>query len=430
MEAVEAVNLTPSPSPDGVSGDELSDSSLNLSSSFINAENYITIKEGCQSAFTIDELSEAITRCKKLVLESEQCSDERKWFVRRLIELRHRLEQAKENENAKPTSEIEETLVRLGHNFKLQPPPTPSTKKVYCDYCCGSIWNVVQSYYRCIDCRYKCHDKCSQLFHRVCPILMLSEVPKYEERICPEEGLDKQCYRCEECQARISFTLSKGYLGNPFSSANSLMEARKCDYNGKYYCRNCHWGTLSVIPARILRNWEFEPHMVSRASFQLIKMARHRPIISLDPRIYSKIDDLRIIKKMREELLHMRHYIATCRVSLETGFLKELEWGNSLIHSTELFTLEDLIAVKNGTFLPQIEAIHERLRTHIKSTCEVCKGRGFLCSYCLADDAIYPFDAETAICSECNSVRHKHCAYKSPDCPKCLRKKRAQSSSE
>ncbi|KAF6200779.1 hypothetical protein GE061_005225 [Apolygus lucorum] len=133
---------------------------------------------------------------------------------------------------------------------------------------------------------------------------------------------------------------------------------------------------------------------------------------------------------MREELLHMKHYIATCRVSLETGFLKELEWGNSLIHSTELFSLEDLIAVKEGTFLPQIEAIHQRLRTHIKSTCEVCRGRGFHCLYCHANDTIFPFDPETSICPECSTVLHKHCAYKSPDCPKCLRKKRAQSSSE
>lgn len=37
--------FTPSPSPEGNSGDDLSDSATNLSSISINAENYITVKE-------------------------------------------------------------------------------------------------------------------------------------------------------------------------------------------------------------------------------------------------------------------------------------------------------------------------------------------------------------------------------------------------
>ncbi|BET02350.1 DUF4206 [Nesidiocoris tenuis] len=425
MEFPDASGLTPSPSPDGLSGDELSDSSP-LPSNFINAENYITIKEGCQSAFTIEELSEAIARCKKLVLESEQCSEERKWFVRRLIELRHRLEQTKENASSKSSPEIEESFVRLGHNLKIQSPPVPSTKKVYCDFCCGSIWNVVQSFYRCIDCRYKCHEKCARLFHRICPILTLSENPRYEDRICPEEGLDKQGYRCAECQTRISFTISKGYLGNPFSSANSSLEARKCDYTGKYYCQNCHWGTLSYVPARIVHNWEFEPQPVCRAAYQLIKMSRSRPIIQLDSKLYSLIDDLATIKKMREELMRMKCYIATCRLSQETGLFKELEWGKNLIHNKEYLSLDDLLSIKNGTLIAKIEAIHNRLQTHIKETCEVCKGRAFICLKCPSPEPIFPFDLNIYVCPQCQNVQHKHCWLKQNDCPKCVRRLKAQ----
>lgn len=40
-----------------------------------------------------DELEQAIARCRELVLESEQCSVERKWLVRHLIELRLRLQE-------------------------------------------------------------------------------------------------------------------------------------------------------------------------------------------------------------------------------------------------------------------------------------------------------------------------------------------------
>lgn len=35
-------------------------------------------------------------RCKDLVLESDQCSPERKWLVRHLIELRLRLQECRE----------------------------------------------------------------------------------------------------------------------------------------------------------------------------------------------------------------------------------------------------------------------------------------------------------------------------------------------
>lgn len=45
---------------------------------------------------TEEELLKAITRCKDLVLDSAQCSLERKWLVRHLIELRLRLQECRE----------------------------------------------------------------------------------------------------------------------------------------------------------------------------------------------------------------------------------------------------------------------------------------------------------------------------------------------
>ena len=84
-----------------------------------------------------------------MVLESEECSEERKWFVRRLIELRHRLEQAKESEISKMIQDPEESFVKLGHHFQIEYLPTSTTNK-YVDRYCGTIWNVVKSYYQCL----------------------------------------------------------------------------------------------------------------------------------------------------------------------------------------------------------------------------------------------------------------------------------------
>lgn len=45
---------------------------------------------------TEHELLKAINRCKELILENTECSVERKWIVRHLIELRFRLQEYKE----------------------------------------------------------------------------------------------------------------------------------------------------------------------------------------------------------------------------------------------------------------------------------------------------------------------------------------------
>ncbi len=44
---------------------------------------------------------------------------------------------------------------------------------------------------------------------------------------------------------------------------NGFGEPRHCDYNGAYYCGNCHWNDAMVIPARVIHNWDLETHKVS-----------------------------------------------------------------------------------------------------------------------------------------------------------------------
>lgn len=53
------------------------------------------IKEQCQLILdqnaSVDDLTNAIEKCKELVLSTDECSTERKWLVRHLVELRFRL---------------------------------------------------------------------------------------------------------------------------------------------------------------------------------------------------------------------------------------------------------------------------------------------------------------------------------------------------
>jgi len=36
---------------------------------------------------------------------------------------------------------------------------------------------------------------------------------------------------------------------------------RLCDYDGFYYCDDCHTNKIHFIPARIIYNWDFRPYL-------------------------------------------------------------------------------------------------------------------------------------------------------------------------
>lgn len=104
-----------------------------------------------------------------MVLNTKEYSDERKWLVRYLIELRLRLEEAREAEvehrklqpigtpqlsptkssvasNESCNNKTRDKRIILGHHFLLQPPATYILK---CDRCCRNVWGVLHLWYEC-----------------------------------------------------------------------------------------------------------------------------------------------------------------------------------------------------------------------------------------------------------------------------------------
>ena len=39
-------------------------------------------------------------------------------------------------------------------------------------------------------------------------------------------------------------------------------QVRQCDYTGLYYCSDCHHNEATIIPARVMHNWDFRPRKV------------------------------------------------------------------------------------------------------------------------------------------------------------------------
>ena len=77
-------------------------------------------------------------------------------------------------------------------------------------------------------------------------------------------------------------------IGN-FNYKGLLRGARFCEYTGKYHCHSCHSNEVSVIPARILFDWNFDNYRVSNRAKQFIEVLWREPIfdvLALNKQLY------------------------------------------------------------------------------------------------------------------------------------------------
>lgn len=362
---------------------------------------------------SLDDLHDMIEKCKQMVLDSVECTDERKWLVRRLIELRLRAQEIRESTD----SNLLETQVISGHHLVPQKYQIPSAGPTYCDHCSGAIWVMLQSWYICSDCGYSCHWKCLADIRRICAHVIASESGGYlfTKDICPEKGLSAQRYRCAECHTKISFE-------------TNWIEPRLCDYTGLYFCQRCHWNTLEVIPARVIRNWDMETRKVSRYAAQLLALLNKRPVLlleELNKKLFSLVPDLSLLKKLREELQMMKKYLVFCPVADTKGLPWKIGLRTHMLESSDNYSIKDLVDLQSGILMEEIRQAYDAMKSHITESCELCHARGHLCEICGNNEVIFPWNASAISCQKCNTVYHRVCWSKlNHYCPKCLRIKK------
>lgn len=352
------------------------------------------------SSATKEEVEKAVVQCKELILSSPQCSDERKWLVRYLIELRLRLQDLKDNDG-----QIRLKVSLKGHHFEQQ--TSTGNRKQYCDHCSGVIWSIVQGSYICNDCGYLCHYKCIDDVCRVCAHVVMTEKGYFEMSICPEKGLANQDYKCAECHTALTFK-------------DAWNEPRLCDYTGQYFCTTCHWNDQCAIPARVVHNWDWDKHNVSRIAFQMLMISWNRPYIdieSINPRLFNFIAELEWVHKMRRDLEWMRRYLCAC--SNGSSLLQPL--FIQLGDVNKKYSMAHLQAINDGTLETQLTELTEVCRDHI-TKCPLCSGKGYLCEVCTNNEVLYPFDSGAIMCEKCNSMYHRGCwLRKGQKCLKCAR---------
>lgn len=352
------------------------------------------------SEATKEDIEKAIIQSKELILSSPQCSEERKWLVRYLVELRLRLEDLKD-ENGQPRSNV----AIKGHHFKQQ--TNIANRKQYCDHCSGVIWSIMQGSYICSDCGYICHYKCVDNIFRICAHVIMTENGHFEMNICPQKGLAAQDYKCAECHTPLTFK-------------DSWNEPRLCDYMGLYFCGTCHWNDSLSIPARIIHNWDWEKRYVSRLAYQMLTISWDKPYIDIEhvnPKLFTFIAELEWVHKMRKDLEWMRRYLCACSEgsSLVTPLFVQL--GNI----NKKYSMAHLEAINDGSLESKLTELTEICRSHI-TKCQLCAGKGYLCEVCGNNEILYPFDSGAIMCTKCNSMYHRVCwLRKNQKCIKCMR---------
>lgn len=56
------------------------------------------------------------------------------------------------------------------------------------------------------------------------------------------------------------------FAGCPQTIGPSVGRSRLCHFSGRYYCHSCHHGDTTIIPSRMVHNWDLTQREVDGAS--------------------------------------------------------------------------------------------------------------------------------------------------------------------
>jgi hypothetical protein len=221
--------------------------------------------------------------------------------------------------------------------------------------------------------------------------------------------------------------------GKQFQSGLFGKNARYCDYSGKYFCPDCHSKQVSIIPARVIRAWDFKPYQVSNFYRAFLVQMFKEPLYDVDaicPGSYQLVPLLKQIKVVRIMLSYMRDYTASCRKREQLiAVAEKLTLGRTHLYEGTSYSLNDFIEIQKGKLLDPLIQLCKIWMHHILY-CEICRAKGSYCEFCRSNEIIYPFHLRyTVVCKECRAVSHRKC-FKKGECPRCkrLQQRKAESS--
>lgn len=105
-----------------------------------------------------------------------------------------------------------------------------------------------------------------------------------------------------------------------FIFSGYIKRYRYCEYIGKYFCQCCHSNSVSYIPGRILRKWDFKKYSVSNFARDFILRIFCDPLFNvsdINPSLYRKIRYLETVRDFRIQLKHLYKFLKVCKNTSE-----------------------------------------------------------------------------------------------------------------
>ncbi|KAK2512552.1 Plekhm1 [Columba guinea] len=209
----------------------------------------------------------------------------------------------------------------------------------------------------------------------------------------------------------------------------SLGKAKLCAFSGLYYCDSCHRDEETVIPSRLIHNWDLAKRGVCRQALKFLTQIRNQPLIDLklvNESLYDHVERMGRIRRSREQLKLLGDYLVMCRSGALKELSKRLDHRHYLLECPHKYSVADLRQIADGVFETFLQSLLQFASHHVYN-CDLCTQRGFICQICNSSDIIFPFEFDTtARCSECKTVFHRDCHAGAKSCPRCERRRRYQ----
>ncbi|XP_061763610.1 pleckstrin homology domain-containing family M member 1 isoform X2 [Nerophis ophidion] len=144
------------------------------------------------------------------------------------------------------------------------------------------------------------------------------------------KGLDTQNFRCAGCSQQIGPSLGRGRL---------------CHFSGQYYCDSCHRGDTSVIPSRMVHNWDLHKRQVSRKALWLLAQVEQEPLLNLDqlnPHLTTHSETMARVHSLRQRLRLLGDYVLACRSGACKTLQARMEQRTYPLESCSLYSVLDL----------------------------------------------------------------------------------------
>lgn len=139
---------------------------------------------------------------------------------------------------------------------------------------------------------------------------------------------------------------------------NPTQYARRCAYDGLWYCHRCHTGELATVPAMLIKLGETRPQFVSRRARQFLELVRDEPLFHtsmLAPDAAASdagrellalvLRALRETTAMRGALCALKAEVMACPLANFLALRKRLWPKEHMWESVDKWSLDDLVSV-------------------------------------------------------------------------------------